>query len=76
MEELKDMTTVENAGATSGTAETKFEELWNAIGYSLHSLTRSDDHHNEEYEEIDAVDREHGKLSNDDEPGWVTCTLS
>jgi hypothetical protein len=43
MQELKDMTTPQNVGATTGQPETSFEELLNAIADSQGDLASSDD---------------------------------
>jgi len=76
MQELNNMTTAENMGATTGKPKTKFEEMLNAIGNSLSDLASSDDEQDGEDEEDDEEDTELGKLSDDDEPGWVTDTIS
>jgi len=70
MQELKDMTTA------NGKPETTFEEMLNAIGDSLSNLASSDDKQDGEAEEDDENDSELGKLSDDDEPGWVMGTIS
>ena len=70
MQELKDMTTA------TGKPETTFAEMWNAIGDSLSNLASSDDEQDGEDEEDDEDDTELGKLSDDDEPGWVLGTIS
>ena len=70
MEELKDMTT-----ATEKPEKT-FAEMLNAIGDSLSDLASSDDEQDGEDEEDDEEDTELGKLSDDDEPGWVMGTIS
>jgi len=70
MQELKDMTTA------TGKRETTFEEMLNAIGDSLSNLASFDDEQDGEDKEDDEVDAELGKLSYDDEPGWVMGTIS
>jgi hypothetical protein len=70
MEELKDMTTA------TGKPETTFEEMLNAIGDSLNDLASSDDEQDREDKENDEVDTQLGKLSDNDEPGWVMGTIS
>jgi hypothetical protein len=70
MQELKDMTTA------SGKPEMTFEEMLNAIGDSLSKLANSDNKQDGEDEEDDEEDTEIGKLSDDDEPGWVMGTIS
>jgi len=68
---MQDMTTAENGGATTGKPETMFEEMFNAIGDSLSDLASSDDEQDGEDEEDNEEDTELGKLSDNDEPGWV-----
>ena len=72
---MQDMTAAENGGATAGKPETTFEEMLNAIGDSLSDLASSDDEQDGEDEEDDE-DTELGKLSDDDEPGWVMGTIT
>jgi len=48
----------------------------NAIGDSLSDLASSDDEQDGEDEDDDEEDTGHGKLSEDDEPGWVMGTIS
>jgi len=48
----------------------------NAIGDSLNDLASSDDEEDGEDEDDDEEDTGHGKLSEDDEPGWVMGTFS
>jgi hypothetical protein len=43
MQELKDMTTVENVGATTGKLESWFGEMLNAIRESLSDLASAED---------------------------------
>jgi len=73
---MQDMTTAENWGATTGKPETTFEEMLNAIGDNLSDLASSDDEQDGEDEEDDEEDTELGKLSDDDEPGWVMGTIT
>jgi hypothetical protein len=73
---MQDMTTAENECATTGKPETTFEEMLNAIRDSLSDLASSDDEQDGEDEEDDEEDTELGKLSDDDEPGWVTGTIT
>jgi len=70
MQELKDMTTA------TGNPETTLAEMLNAIGDSLSNLESSNDEQDGEDEEDDEEDTELGKLSDDDEPGWVMGTIS
>jgi len=53
-----------------------FEEMLNANGHSLSDLASSDNEQDEEDEVEDDEDTELGKLSDDDEPGWVLGTIS
>jgi len=76
MQELKDMTTAEHMGGTTGKPETMFELMLNAIRDSLSDLASSDDEQDGDDEEDDEEDIELGKLSDNDEPGWVTGTIS
>jgi hypothetical protein len=71
-----DMTTAENECATTGTPETPFEEMLNVIGDSLSDLVSFDDEQDAEDKEDDEEDTELGKLSDDDEPGWVMGTIT
>ena len=69
------MSNVEKAVSTCREPENTFEEMLNAIGDSLSDLAWSNDEEDEEDEEEDD-DSEQGKLSEDDEPGWVMGTIS
>jgi len=71
----EDMSNVEKAGLTTREPEKTFEEMLNAIGDGLSDLARSDDEEDAEDEEVDD-DTEQGKLSEDDEVGWVMGTIS
>jgi len=62
------------AGLRSRKHETMFEEMLVAIGKSLSDLARSDD--GEDGEDEDDKETEQGKLSEDDEPGWVMGTIT
>jgi len=73
---MQGMTTAENGGATTGTPETTFEEMFNEIGDSLSDLASSDDEQDRADEEDDEEDTVLGKLSDDDEPGWVMSTIT
>jgi hypothetical protein len=70
MQELKDMT------AATGKPETTCEEMLNGIGDSLSDIASSDDEQDGEDEKDDDEDTELGKLSDDDEPGWVMGTIA
>jgi len=71
----ENMSNVEKAGLTTREPEKTFEEMLNAIGDSLSNLASSDNEEDAEDEEEDD-DTEQGKLSEDDEPGWVMGTIS
>jgi hypothetical protein len=73
---MQNMTIAANLGATTGKPETRFEEMLNAIRDSLSDLASSDDEQDGEDEEDDEEDPELGKLSDDDEPGWVMRTIT
>jgi len=76
MLELNDMTTAENVGVTTGKPKTRFKEMLNANVDSLSDLASSDEVQDGEDEEHDEEDTELGKLSDNDEPGWVMGTIS
>jgi len=71
----EDMSNVEKAGLTTREPKKTFEEMLNAIGDSLSDVASSDDKEDVEDEEDDD-DTEQGKLSEEDEPGWVMGTIS
>ena len=68
-QEQDDMTHAELAGLMSRKPEKTFDEMLVAIGDSLSDLASSDD--GEDGEDEDDKESEQGKLSEDDEPGWV-----
>jgi Uri superfamily endonuclease len=76
MQELNDMTTAENVGATNEKPETTVQEMLNHVGDNLSDLGSSDGEQDGEDKEDDEEDTELGKLGDDDEPGWVRGTLS
>jgi len=76
MQELHNMTTADNTGVSTRTPDTTFEEMLNAIGDSLSDLASSDDERTREDEEDDEEDTDLGRLSDDDETGWVVGTIS
>jgi len=76
MQQQEELTTAESKGATTGKLQITFEEMLNAITDSLSDLPSSDHEHDGEDEEDDEADIEHGKLSDDDETGWVMGTSS
>jgi hypothetical protein len=73
-QEQDDMTHTGFAGLTSREPEMMFEEMLVAIGDSLSDLACSND--GEDGEDEDAKETEQGKLSEDDEPGWVMGTIT
>jgi len=72
-QEQDDMVHTEIAGLTSRETEKTFEEMMAAIGDSLSDLASSDDGKDGEDEDEET---EQGKLSEDDEPGWVMGTIT
>jgi len=68
------MTQAEIARLTSREPEKTFEEMLVAIGDSLSDLACSDD--GKDGEDEDEEETEQGKLSEDDEPGWVMGTMT
>jgi hypothetical protein len=73
-QEQDDMTHAEIAGFTSREPEKTIEEMLVAIGDSLSDLASSDD--GEDVEDEDDEETEQGKLSDNDEPGWVMGTIT
>jgi len=73
-QEQDDMTHAEFAGLMSREPEQTFEEMLVAIGDSLSDLASSDD--GEDGEDKDDEETVQGKLSDDDEPGWVMGTIT
>jgi len=72
-QEQDDMVHAEIAGLTSREPKKTVEEMMAAIGDSLSDLASSDDGEDGEDEEEET---EQGKLSEDDEPGWVMGTIT
>jgi hypothetical protein len=68
-QEQDDIMHVEIAGLTSRESEKTFEEMLVAIGESLSDLTSSSNGKDGENEDDEKTEK--GKLSEDDEPGWV-----
>jgi len=68
------MTHGELAGLTSSKHQKKFEEMLVAIGDSLSDLESSDDGEDAEDEDDEGTNK--GKLSEDDELGWVMGTIT
>jgi hypothetical protein len=73
---MQNIMTGETWGMTTWKPETRIEEMFNAIVDSWSDLACSDDEQDGEDEEDDEEDTELGKLSDDDEPGWVMGTIS
>jgi hypothetical protein len=73
---MQDLTTADNRHMTSGMPEPTFEVMLYAIGDSLSDLVCADEDQNGEDMDDDANDTMLGKLSEDDELGWVICTIS
>jgi hypothetical protein len=73
-QEQDDMMHAELAGLTSWKPEQTFEEMLVAFGDSLSDLASSVD--GEDGEDEHDEETEQGKLSEDDEPGWVMGTIT
>jgi hypothetical protein len=73
---MQDMSTTANRGASTEQPETPFEEMLNAMGDSLSDLASCDDGQNGESEEDDEENPDLGKVSDDDESGWVMDTIT
>jgi len=73
-QEQDDMTHAELMGLTARKPEKTFEEMLVAIGDSLSDLASSNN--GEDGEAEDDEETEQGKLSEDDEPGWVMGTIT
>jgi len=73
-QEQHDMTHAEITRLTSREPEKTFEEMLLAIGDSLSDLASSDN--GEDGDDEDDEETEQGKLSEDDEPGWVMHTIN
>ena len=75
MKEWEHMTNEEKGRLTTTKSETMFDQMLNAIGLTLSDLASSDDEVDEEDEDDDGEDTALGKLSEDNEPGWVMGTI-
>jgi len=75
-QEQDDMRNAEKAGLTTTKHETASWEMLNAIGDSLSDLASSEDEQDGEDKDDDEEDPAGGKLSEDDEHGWVMSTMS
>ena len=70
MQEQEHMRNIEKARSTTTKPDTALQEMLNAIADSLSDLASSEDEDDDEdYSDL-------GKLSEDDEPGWVMGTIS
>ena len=76
MQEQEHMEYVEKGRSTTTKPEISFAEMFNAIGDSLTDLASSEDEQDGEDQHDDEEDTGHGKLSEDDEPGWEMGTIS
>jgi len=76
MQEQENMRNVEKARLTTTNRETTFEEMLNANGDSVRDPASSEDEDDGDDEDDDEEDTVLGKLSEDDEPGWVMGTIS
>jgi len=72
--EQDDMKNAENVGLTIIQPEMTLQEMMVAIGDSVSELASSDD--GVDGEDEDGAETEQGKLSEDDEPGWVMGTIT
>jgi len=73
-QEQEDVMHAETVGLTSTEPEKTFEEMLVAMWDSLSDLAGSDD--GEDGEGDDDEETEQGKVSKDDEPGWVMGTIT
>jgi len=76
VQEQEHMRHVEKARSTTTKPGTTFEEMLNAIRDCFSNLSSSDNEEDGEDKDDDEEDTELGKLSEDDEPGWVMGTIS
>jgi len=74
-QEQDDMRNAEKAELTTTKPETTFQEMLNTIRDSLSDLASSDNGKDGEDEDDDEEDAAGGKLSEDDETGWVMGTI-
>jgi hypothetical protein len=70
------MGNVEKGRSTTTNPEITFEVMLNTISDSLSDVARSDHVEDGEDEDDDEGDTGHGKLSEDDELGWVMGTIT
>jgi hypothetical protein len=76
MQEQHHMGNVQKGRSTITKPEISFAEMLNTIGDSLSKLESFEDEEDGEDEDDDEDDSGHGKLSEDDKPGWVMGTIS
>jgi len=74
--EEEDLGNTEKAGLTTTKSETTYEEIMNAIGDSVSDLASFNNWESGEDKDGDEEDPQLGKVSEDDEPGLVMCTIS
>jgi len=67
---------VEKGRSTTTKPNITSDEMLNAIGDSLSDLASFKDEEDEDHEDDDEEDTGHGKLSEDDDHGWVMGTIS
>ena len=73
-QEQADTDTAENAELTTSKPEKTFHEMMVATGDNMSDIANTDD--GEDGEDENDEDRDPGKLSEDDQPGWVMGTIS
>jgi hypothetical protein len=75
-QEQEHMGNVKKGRLTTTQPEITFEKMLNCIGNSLSDLACSEDEEDVEDKDVDDEDTGHGKLNDDDEPGWLICKIS
>jgi hypothetical protein len=76
MQEQEHMGHVEKGRSTTTKTKITLEEILTAIGDRLSNLESSEDEQDGDEEDDDEEDTAHGKVSEDDEPGWVMQRIS
>lgn len=76
MQEQNDIKKAEKVGQTTRNPENSFQEMLNAIGDSFSNIASAENEENGQQKEYVEEDRQLGKLSENDEPGWVMCTIT
>jgi len=76
MQEQEDKSNAGKPGSTTRKPEKTFDEMMNAIEDSVSNLGRSDNEEHGEDEDNDEEGKVLGKLSLDEDPGWVMGTIS